>query len=207
MTETDSRLLEAAKALPKPRYDSPVNSGDYMPLQDVDPSQYVIKGGAHYGAVFSACDMYRYLLWRNPHAHSLGSLMHWLMLNPSTADHIVNDATITRIEKRARKLGYSGVVVTNLFAFRATDPKDMRSAADPVGKFNDLFIEYAANNCVTTVCAWGSHGLFMDRGPEVLHFLQQRQVDLYALRVSEATGQPSHPLYLPMDLYPKLMPR
>src|SRR3954454_21911255 len=88
-------------------------------------------------AVFSKCNRYRYRLdriWdeaRPPLAFG--------MLNPSTADHERNDATIERCERRARALGFGSLIVWNLFAFRSTKPSTLKAQDDPIGPKNDLF--------------------------------------------------------------------
>ena len=80
------------------------------------------------GAVFSPCERYRYKLWRvwDP-ARPLGCVM-FLMLNPSTATDTEDDPTIRRCIGYARSWGYGGLYVGNLFAYRATDPADLRRA-------------------------------------------------------------------------------
>src|SRR3954469_17706712 len=90
------------------------------------------------GARFSADGLYRYALWRVWDADR--GLCNFLMLNPSTADETVNDPTVARCARRARSWGYGGLVVTNLFAFRATDPSGLRAAPDPVGPEDDAAI-------------------------------------------------------------------
>ncbi|MEY3307813.1 MAG: hypothetical protein RLZZ413_1851, partial [Pseudomonadota bacterium] len=40
----------------------------------------------------------------------------------STATEFQNDPTVERCERRARALGFGAFRVTNIFAFRATDP-------------------------------------------------------------------------------------
>lgn len=71
-----------------------------------------------------------------PDAGAGGSLLY-ILLNPSTATEEHNDPTVERCERRARALGYGGFAVTNLFAFRATRPEDLKRAGAPVGPGND----------------------------------------------------------------------
>ena len=152
------------------------------------------------GAVFSPCERYRYLLWRiwNP------ALPFWSfgMLNPSTADHMKLDPTITRCHKRAQSGGAGGLIVWNLFAYRATDPKDMKAAADPVGPENDQAIKLGIEAAVLNVAGWGSHGDHRVREHSVRAMLGRDQVQLHALAFT-ATGLPRHPLYLSFDLQPQ----
>ena len=123
------------------------------------------------------------------------------MLNPSTADESKLDPTCTRCANFARAWGYGGMIVTNLFAWRATDPEEMKRQPDPVGPDNDLHIVDVAREARIVVCAWGNHGEFKRRVDHVLQLLRGIPVPLHALRVN-GTGQPAHPLYLPGNLEP-----
>jgi hypothetical protein len=148
---------------------------------------------------FSPCRGYRYWLrrvWRPG-----DRLANYLMLNPSTADEFKNDPTVERCEQRARADGFDGFVVTNIFAFRATDPNHMKAQADPVGPENDDRIVRVAGICDQVVCAWGTHGRHLGRADEVRRLLVANRIAPMALRLTRA-GDPSHPLYLPYDLKP-----
>jgi hypothetical protein len=89
-------------------------------------------------AVFSADRRYRYALTRR--WDQARPWVTFVMLNPSTADAFRLDPTVTRCRSRARLLGAGGLLVLNLFAVRATDPRDMRTHPDPVGPDNDWVI-------------------------------------------------------------------
>src|SRR4051812_1134607 len=89
------------------------------------------------GAIFSDCGKYRYLLWRK---WSDGPTLNMLMLNPSKAGEIDNDPTVARQITRAQMLGMGGLIVTNIFAYVATDPKDMKAAVEPVGPENNMYL-------------------------------------------------------------------
>ncbi len=65
------------------------------------------------------------------------------MLNPSTADASVDDPTIRRCMGFSRRLGYQGMVVVNLFAWRSPKPSELSKADDPVGPDNNWHIEEA----------------------------------------------------------------
>lgn len=140
-------------------------------------------------AGFSDCRVYRYTLSRvwDPSRPSLA----FLMLNPSTADAFVLDPTIRRCKARAERLGYGGIEVRNLFAFRATKPADMRLAADPVGYENDEAIRQILG--LTIVAAWGRHGTYRGRDAQVKRLLAD--ADVRCLKLTQG-GHPSHPLYL-----------
>ena len=113
------------------------------------------KGDAASVAVYSDCEAYRYRLERVWHE---GPRVVFVMLNPSTATEAQNDPTVERCERRARALGFGGFAVGNIFGFRATDPKLMRAAADPVGPGNDAAILAMAAQADRVICAWGTHG-------------------------------------------------
>jgi len=146
------------------------------------------------GAAFSPCRRWRYLLWRRWDAAAPAA--NFLMLNPSTADERKLDPTCSRARGYAERWGYGALIVTNIFAFRNTDPNQMKAAADPVGPGNDAAIMRAARESALVVCAWGNHGGYLGRSREVLKKLRTNGVALHALRVN-AGGEPAHPLYLP----------
>lgn len=151
------------------------------------------------GAEFSDCRTWRYRLWRiwdhtKPYAN-------FLMLNPSIADANVLDPTVTRCVAYARRWGYGGLHVTNLFALVSTDPDGLYRAADPVGPDNDVAILETARGAGVIVCAWGNHGGFGQRQDAAVKMLRAAGVQLAFLRMN-GTGEPAHPLYLPGDLVP-----
>ena len=144
-------------------------------------------------ALYSECDQYRYALTRI--WDTSGKRIAFIMLNPSTATEIQNDPTVERCERRARALGFGGFRVCNIFAYRATDPRDMRAQSDPVGQDNTSQILEAAKWADKLVCAWGTHGEHKNQGPQMETFLRQQNMDLYHLGLSKA-GHPKHPLYI-----------
>ena len=157
------------------------------------------KGDAPSTAVYSACEGYRYSLTRVWDAGA--PRVMFVMLNPSTATEVQNDPTVERCERRARVLGFGGFRVTNIFAFRATDPRDMRAAADPVGPDNDTTLAEGAVWADRIIAAWGVHGAHLGRGPAVAETLVQTGRPLFHLGLSKA-GHPKHPLYLPYSQQP-----
>ena len=124
------------------------------------------------------------------------------MLNPSTADEVENDPTIARCQRRAELMGYGGIMVANIFAYRSTDPGALKKVKNPVGIGNDLAILQAFHACETIICGWGKHGSLWGRGEEVLRILSShmgRRVQ--ALRLNK-DGSPAHPLYIGYDVKP-----
>lgn len=154
------------------------------------------SGGA---ALFSDCKRFRYLLMRC-WADS-GPLMLWIMLNPSVANEFVNDATVERCCRRAQLLGYSGVIVVNLFAFITPYPwvmKEILAAGDLdiVGEANDAAIRQAAKAAEKVVVAWGTDGELGGRSTHVLKLLRELNVTPQCLGTTK-DGHPRHPLYVP----------
>lgn len=126
-------------------------------------------------------------------------------LNPSTADEVNDDPTVRRCIGYARAWGYGGLIMTNVFAFRATDPNDMKAAPDPVGPNNDRWLIECARTAGLVVAAWGNDGAFQGRGRQVVEMMRQAGVQLMCLRTTQG-GAPGHPLYLPGKLRPIPLP-
>lgn len=147
------------------------------------------------GADISPCGLYRYDLWRR--WSQIGGVVMFVGLNPSTADATLDDPTIRRCIGFARAWGFGGLVMTNLFAWRATDPRDMRAAARPVGPRNDDALRYHYEHSSCAVAAWGAHGTHLGRDAAVRAMLPR----LHYLRLTK-DGHPGHPLYLPANLRP-----
>lgn len=151
------------------------------------------KGDAPSTAVYSDCERYRYSLTRVWDTDGRKAL--FVMLNPSTATEVQNDPTVERCERRARALGFGAFQVTNIFAWRDTDPRKMRAAADPIGPGNDDAILSGADWADQIIAAWGTHGAHLGRGPDVEHLLRKAHHPLFHLGLSKQ-GHPKHPLYI-----------
>lgn len=146
-------------------------------------------------ATISPCEAFRYVLARR---WGPGNALLFVMLNPSTADAYADDPTIRRCTGFAVAHDFNAFEVVNLFAFRATDPKNLAVAGRQVGPDNDWHIAEAAYRADAICCAWGAIG---DRGPAVnrvqavVPLLRAAGRPLQLLKVTK-TGHPSHPLYL-----------
>jgi hypothetical protein len=152
--------------------------------------------------IFSPCRKWRYTLWRSwpidIFSGSRGALMI-IGLNPSTADETKDDPTIRRCIGFAKAWGFSSLCMTNLFAWRDTDPKGMKAAEDPVGPENDRWLLECSINAGLIIAAWGTHGAHLDRGNKVKAMIP----NLHCMR-QNSDGSPAHPLYLPGSLQPLL---
>jgi hypothetical protein len=159
------------------------------------------KGDAPSTAYYSDCERYRYALTREWDASGRKAL--FIMLNPSTATEVQNDPTVERCERRARTLGFGAFCVANIFAWRDTDPRNMRAAVDPIGPKNDVTLLKYTDWADLIICAWGTHGTHMGRGAKVEALLRETQRPLYHLGLSKA-GHPKHPLYIAYREQPRL---
>jgi hypothetical protein len=129
----------------------------------------------------------------------------WIMLNPSTADADVDDPTIRRCMGFSREWGYDGMAVVNLFAYRATDPKELRRVPDPQGPENYRTIsEYCDRGAPLIVAAWGNGGADTEASQWVCGRYGR---DAYCLGTT-SRGEPRHPLYVRSDtiLRPLIQP-
>jgi len=150
-------------------------------------------------ADFSPDRRYRYTLRR---VTGLGfSTCLFICLNPSTADETVDDPTVRRCIGFSRRWAFGNLVVCNLFAYRATSPKDMKTQDDPIGPANDDAMVREASFANRVVCAWGNDGAYRARWLHVLALLHDRQLELHHLGLT-GTGQPKHPLYLKSNTEP-----
>lgn len=149
----------------------------------------------HSGAIFSPCRTWRYVLLR-----CWGSAdrprVAFVALNPSTADERNDDPTVRRMIGFAQDWGYGGLYVLNLFAYRATDPQEMKAARDPVGPDNDEFLRSYHKLAARTVAAWGNHGRFKMRGALVASMLGPGSLWCFG---KTGKKQPQHPLYMRKD--------
>lgn len=150
------------------------------------------------GATIDPSGTYRYSLWRKWDEDNL-TMLRWVLLNPSTADAEQDDPTIRRCIGYAKSWGFGGMVVLNLFALRATDPKELkRTMRDPIGPDNDKWIDDVMLKGTFAVAGWGAGGALGGRGA-AMHRLYP---EMRCLGLTK-DGHPRHPLYLPKTLCPE----
>jgi hypothetical protein len=155
---------------------------------------------------------YRYELRRR---WAPGQLVCWVMLNPSTADASQDDPTIRRCSSFSRAWGYGGLMVVNLFAYRATKPAELKKRLAGggshrlvriVGGENHAYVTCAMREADLVVGAWGA-GL-KPWATERAELLRSQVVDGWVPRLSNECpplmclgrtkcGAPRHPLYVP----------
>jgi len=170
-----------------------------------------VQDGITSAAVFGGPgDCYRYSLrrsWDMPliregglDAPAAGAMVNFVMMNPSTADEQVNDPTVKRCQDYARRWGYSGLIVTNTFAYRATDQLRLAEVEDPVGPENDEWILREAKSAALVVMAYGAPKVrkLQRRGYYVANMLRGAGILPHVFRLG-ADGAPVHPLYQRAD--------
>lgn len=162
--------------------------------------QHTFPDGMLGTAVLSDDGLFRYSLSRIWDEE--GPMATIVMLNPSKATHKDRDATIAKLTGFGKSLGWGGFVVVNLWAFRATEPADLRLAGFPIGPENDFFIELAVTFAQgPVICAWGSNPRSMRqtaRAQQVLDLIRGAGRTPMTWRIS-VKGDPWHPLYIPYD--------
>jgi len=149
--------------------------------------------------IFSPDRVYRYTLWRSWDMFNERFLMT-IGLNPSTADEERDDPTIRRCVGFAKAWGYGGLLMTNLFAYRSTDPDALYEVVDPVGAENLHYLRLVATQAGAILVAWGCHGRYMDRDRLTMQALGKPLLCLGRTK----TGEPRHPLYTRKDTQPVL---
>ncbi len=169
-------------------------------------------------AFFSPCGNYRYGL-RRDFAPLMTTRLNpprpcvFCMLNPSIADDLTDDPTIRRCIDFARRWGHTCLFVVNVFAWRATDPNDLRGAPDPIGPLNDdairLAFFYARNFGGRVIVAWGANRMAARRARRIIEIADQERVRLECLghkTLHADPPAPKHPLYLKKSTEPTPWP-
>lgn len=161
--------------------------------------------GVSCGATLSTDELFRYLLTRLwddklPPLVVIG-------LNPSVADDKIDDRTIAKLTRLARRWNFGSLRMLNLFAYRATDPERMKAAlkdgkpVDPIGgDFNDRVILQECRGAIEqggkVIAGWGNHGTHNDRSAHVVKMLRENGIPFHVFKLND-NGEPAHPLYLP----------
>ena len=145
------------------------------------------------GAVFTEDRKYRYALWRVWNTHR--PLMMLIGLNPSKANEITDDPTITRGIARSYKAGFGGLLMANLYAYVSTDPNVLLGNGQFIGELNDDYIRRMICMSSRQLCGWGSFPPVAKRASSVLAMITEP----YCLGVNK-DGQPKHPLYIGYDV-------
>ena len=151
------------------------------------------------GAHFSECRKYRYVLWRT-WDKSKPKVM-FLGLNPSTADEVKNDPTVSRCINYSKSWDFGGMFMMNIFSYRTTYPSELKKEKNPIGHKNDYWISKIYKNSELCIGAWGNDGFFLKRSNDICSLIPE----LFCLKINKC-GEPAHPLYLKSSLEPTVVP-
>ena len=147
----------------------------------------------HKHAIISRCEMYRYKLTRT-WDEDKGKVL-FIMVNPATANPVQNDLTTIRCINFAKKWGYGGIMIGNIYPFRAKRPKDLRkwlndfiySDGHGATKTNEVHVKEMAEQADMIVCAWGCNH------PGIPEWVDELG-DLFYLELCKDNITPKHPL-------------
>jgi hypothetical protein len=154
-------------------------------------------GGVLAGAQISTCGTYRYTLDRVWDS-SLPTAV-FIMLNPSVADASIDDPTIRRCIGFAKREGYGGLTVLNLYALRATNPSELRSHVAPIGARNSMWTcAVLCRDPGLVIVAWGADPAACDQVSLATHAIAAHGLTPMCLGTTK-TGAPRHPLYVRAD--------
>jgi hypothetical protein len=151
--------------------------------------------------VFSEDRVYRYSLLRVWNKLDLKRII-FIGLNPSTAEEKFDDNTVRKCINVAKREGFTSMCMLNVFAYRATNPKELEETDFPKGINNDYNIWFNCQNPKTQaiVLAWGNHAKFHNRHFHVLNLV--RGISLLKTNIhvllcfdKNKNGYPKHPLY------------
>ncbi|MEO3939311.1 DUF1643 domain-containing protein [Dermatophilaceae bacterium Soc4.6] len=145
--------------------------------------------------LYSSDMVFRYAFGRWWGDTELGTTAIWVLLNPATGDtEQRHRPTLERCISRSRAAGHTGLVIVNLFALRNTDPRNLRTARDPIGPPNNEVLRVFTTAGAQTIAAWGGSGRLNGRSAQVGPLLGSPMC-LGTTR----DGEPRHPLYVAAD--------
>ena len=161
-----------------------------------DIKRVSVIDGVEYGAIFSECEKYRYVLWRIWDE----AKPKWLfvLLNPSKATELLNDPTITRQMERAKRGGAGGIVVVNTGAIRETNSELLVGYADPIGPHNTFWIKQMIPQCEKHIAGWGPKASKFFGDKIAKSIFREEGAMLHTLHINK-DGSPKHPLYIGYD--------
>jgi len=151
------------------------------------------------GASFSRCKQYRYRLERRWNDSSKERRVVFIGLNPSTADHRIDDPTIRRCMDFTKTWGYNAVTVINLFAYRTPYPSELKKASSPIGPYNVHHMGQAIKQADLVIACWGRDGGWLEQDKRLA---KRYQGQICCLGINK-DGSPVHPLYQRADTQPK----
>lgn len=182
-----------------------------QPTLDISTFDLLIKSLDDAGAHFNAERTRRYLLWRRVRENDDlpwnkgNDFVLFIGLNPSIADEVRLDPTVTRCYNFARRWGYHFLLMANLYSKISTDPKGVDfKFNDPDDRMNnDYELAQAVKLSNQVILAWGSNA----DSQIAAHWLRltrmSHNISLHCFAVNK-NGSPKHPLYLKASSVPIL---
>lgn len=162
-------------------------------------------GDCAVSAILSPCGRYRYRLEREGLGEGATAV---IMVNPSTADADQDDHTIRKLRGFGERYQWGRIIVGNLFAWRATDVRELGRAADPVGPENAQHIAHILKDADRIVFAWGPIAkqprYYRHLWAAVDHASRLMLKQPLSLGAPAKCGHPCHPLTLGYDRAPQL---
>lgn len=118
-------------------------------------------------------------------------------VNPSTADAQVDDNTVSRWIDYTKRWAFDEFVVGNVFAYRSTDVKVLRTVPDPVGPENDRHLREIIASAELVVPCWGRlnklNKPLQCRLSQVREILREHPGEIRVFGLTKCL-QPIHPL-------------
>ena len=127
-------------------------------------------------------------------------------INPSTAKPDDLDNTLKSVERTARFNGYDSFIMFNVYAQRATNPKDMDENfncdlhRENMNAFRYIMSSYGKGN---TPAVWAAWGTIIEKRPylktcvkEMVEIGNEYGAKWYTVGKRSVKGHPHHPLYL-----------
>lgn len=150
--------------------------------------------------IFSLDRAYRYALWRCWGDPDRDGYLAVIGLNPSTADEQLDDPTIRRCVGFAKRECVGALCMLNIFGFRSTDPRVLKTLVNPVGDHNHDHMRRCVAGAKLIVAAWGTHGELQGRAKIVAHWLHDLPNPERIVCLGKSKhGHPKHPLYIRAD--------
>lgn len=153
-------------------------------------------------AIISTCGLYRHRLDR--FVGGTGPVIAYFGVNPSTADHRIDDHTVRKWTGFTKKLGGSRFIVGNLFDYRATEVEDLKRVSDPSGGLDhDRYIRQIIEEADILMPCWGNRGkLPKSLQPACDNLMAQLKGSGKRILTFGMTkgGDPRHPLTLGYDI-------
>jgi hypothetical protein len=131
----------------------------------------------------------RYQLWRI--WDNKQPLLLYILLNPSNANAVLDDRTVSKLVRISKELDYGGFYLGNLHSFVTPYPSVLKDNIIKDDPLNLVHLKKMIEKCERIVLGWGNSG---DK-PQWLGKIV-KQTFCFGLNQNRS---PKHPLYLPYN--------